>query len=634
MAVAAPIRSQSGSAAPHFESMPTFVTHRLAIALLLALALAPAPDATGRDPASATGGVQRFRLRDIGRTGGRISFDGLTARAVVKFREGTPPDTLDAALLRKTPAGGAARAIAEAAASAAPTFGRSAAELRAEEARLEAASGVDLADLSLYVDVTTASPESAEALARRLESFDDVEFAYVQPAPLPPGAYGTPATRATKLGGPPAGTPDFSGTQFYLDAAPGGFGVDAIRTQPGGRGQGVRILDIQYSWNVNHEDLPFDDERRPFVYERGVDPFPDDHGSHGTACLGMLVGSDNGFGVTGICPDAEIGLINPVDAGSNYKLAAAIDQATQLLARGDIMQIEQQARGINREIAALPPEWEPAVFDAIQRAVAKGIVVIEPAGNGGIKNGKPKGASLDHASLGGAFDRKKRDSGAIIVGGGVPLDASHAPTSNYGSRLDVQGYGLYVTTLGYGDLFGSPDPLRSYTAVFSGTSSATPCVTGVAAIVQGALLAAGLEPFGSQLMRSVLAGTGSPDGSIKSERVGPRPNAVAAAGGVLDPALPLLTDVKFAAKKNRLTVDGVYFNGLNAAEADRAVILVDGTPVPTTSSTGFDGPYGTTTRLTASGPGLTDLLPSGDIVFVTVRNGAGVESPRRVFIRK
>lgn len=186
-------------------------------------------------------------------------------------------------------------------------------------------------------------------------------------------------------------TPDFSGTQFYLASAPGGFGVAGLRDMPGGRGEGVRILDIQYSWNINHEDLPFDDERRPFVYERGVDPFPADQGSHGTACIGMLLGVENGFGITGICPDAEIGLINPVDNNSDYKLAAAIDSATSLLERGDIMHIQQQARGINREIAALPPEWEPAVFDAVQRAVAKGIVVIEPAGNGGAQGKQGEG---------------------------------------------------------------------------------------------------------------------------------------------------------------------------------------------------------------------------------------------------
>ncbi len=611
------------------------MTHRyLPILPLLVLMLSALPGATGGRVSAATPLSGMAPLREIGKTGGRIAFDGLTSRVVVKFREGTSRYLVESVLAKRSSDDESVAAIHAEAVTVAPTFARSADELRSEEARLERSGSVDLADLSLYVDVVTTSSERAERLARRLESFENVEFAYVQSSPLEPGAYATRIPAPAKSSAPPAVTPDFTGTQFYLDTAPGGLGIDPIRNEPGGRGQGVRILDVQYSWNVNHEDLPFDDVRRPVVYERGVDPFPADEGSHGTACLGMLLGVDNGFGVVGICPDAEIGLINPVDNNSDYKLAAAIDKAATYLDRGDIMQIEQQARGINREIAALPPEWEPAVFDAIQRAVAKGIVVVEPAGNGGLKGNKAKGASLDSPELGGAFDRKKRDSGAIIVGGGVPLDASKAPTSNYGSRLDVQGYGLYVTTLGYGDLYGTGDPLRSYTAIFSGTSSATPCVTGAAAVIQGALKAAGLEPFDSRLMRSVLVGTGSPDGSIKTQHIGPRPNVVAAVGGVLDPAIPLLTEIKFSAKKHRLTVDGVYFNGLNSPEADRAVIIINGTPVATTWSTGYEGPYGTTTRLTATGDGLVDLLPSGEIVFVTVRNGPGTESPRRIFIRK
>ncbi len=615
------------------------MAHRTLIIGVLALllsAIAPVPSMRA-GAADVPEPVVLAPLRWIGKTGGKISFDGLTSRVVVKFREGTSRSVVDSAMGKRPAEPHSAAGLVSGAGSIKPTFNRPVDELRAEESRLEQDSEIDLADLSLYLDVETESPADAELLARNLEAFDDVEFAYVQPAPLPPGAYAGALPRdtpAARLAGPPAVTPDFSGTQFYLAGAPGGFGVNALRDVPGGRGAGVRILDIQYSWNINHEDLPFGGERRPFVYERGVDPFPADEGSHGTACIGMLLGVENGFGITGICPDAEIGLINPVDNSSNYKLAAAIDSATSLLERGDIMQIEQQARGINREIAALPPEWEPAVFDAVQRAVAKGIVVIEPAGNGGLKGNKAKGASLDSPELGGAFDRKKRDSGAIIVGGAVPLDASKAPTSNYGSRLDVQGYGLYVTTLGYSDLYGAGDPLRSYTAIFSGTSSATPCVTGVAAIVQGTLKAAGLEPFDSRLMRSVLVGTGSPDGSIKTQRVGPRPNASSASAGVLDPAVPLLTEIKFAAKKDRLTVDGVYFNGLNFAEVDRAVIIIDGTAVATTWSAGYEGPYGTTTRLTATGPELKNLLPSGELVFVTVRNGSGIESPRRIFIRK
>lgn len=57
--------------------------------------------------------------------------------------------------------------------------------------------------------------------------------------------------------------------------------------------------------------------------------------------------------------------------------------------------------------------------------------------------------------------------------------------------MDVQGWGREVTTTGYGDLYKGD--LASYTRVFSGTSSATPCVAGCAAALQGWVKAGALS---------------------------------------------------------------------------------------------------------------------------------------------
>jgi hypothetical protein len=600
----------------------------LAVPPLFGAAAAPRPSvaAAALGPAS-----RRAPLAVLRKTGGRISADGLTSTVVVKFREGVDARLAGGKLAAE---GRAAEAIAEGAlpGGVRPTFDRPTEALRAEEARLEAESGVDLADLSLFFDVRAASPEAAERLARELETYDEIECAYVRPAPLPPEP--APAS-PRRVAAPP--TPDFTGTQFYLQAAPGGFGILPSRGLPGGRGEGVRVVDIEYSWNLDHEDMPFDDVRRPFLSERGVDPVPEDHGNHGTAALGMLVAADNGFGVTGICPDVEVGVINPVEASGTYRLANAIDHAADVLSaggrRGDVIQIEQQARGISKEIAALPAEWDPAVFRAIQRAVALGVVVVEPAGNGGInKKGKGRGVSLDRSELGGVFDRNNQDSGAIVVGGAEPVSATATSTSNYGSRVDVQGYGLYVTTLGYGDLSGDGDPRTAYTAVFAGTSSATPCVTGVAIIVQAGLRARGLKELDSFLMRAVLAGTGSPDGSIRTRRLGPRPNAFGALNGVDDPAVPLITSLTYAKKRDELTVDGVYFHSDVEAGSAPSVVYVNGVAAETHYLAGFPGPYGTTTRLVAVGVGA--MLPSGEISYIEVGDATGPLSPRRIYVRK
>jgi hypothetical protein len=612
--------------------------HAFALALSFALLCAAAGRGAAAYDARATGevAVALAPLRVVGKTGGRLSEIGSLARVVVKFRDDAVHPALAEAALASAKPGSLVAAVAEAAlpGGVESTFDRSAEELRAEEARLERATGVDLADLSRYYDVETASPEAALALARRLETFDEVEFAYVQPEMLPA------SLGDASLGGPagePRGattTPDLTPFQFYLDRAPGGIGVAPLRDKPGGRGEGVKIVDVQYSWNLDHEDLPFHDGRTPIVAVSGFDPTNDRN--HGTAVLGMLVGAENDYGITGICPAAEIGVMNPQPDANTLRLARTIDDAATLLSRdgerGNLLQLELQARGVNAEIALLPPEWDPVVFDAIQRAVARGVVVVEPAGNGGLKGGRPAGISLDRSELGGAFNRKKRDSGAIVVGGGFPIDASRTLSSNYGSRVDVQGYGAFVTTLGYGDLYTGGSPLRAYTGGFSGTSSAVPCVTGAAVLVQSSLKAAGLAPLTSPLLRALIAGSGSPDGSLPGEPIGPRPNAAVAAAAATDPSTPFITSIKYKQKKDRLVIEGLYFPGADAPPDRRARVYIGDVAVDAEVPAGYEWTDGSTTRLQVTGVG--GLLPRKTILYVSVGAGDEVRSPQRIFIRR
>jgi subtilisin family serine protease len=87
------------------------------------------------------------------------------------------------------------------------------------------------------------------------------------------------------------------------------------------------------------------------------------------------------------------------------------------------------------------------------------------------------------------FDRAS--TGAIMVGAGGPprdgfKDRERLDFSNYGGRVDVQGWGRKVATLDYGDLQACDgDGERHYTGEFSGTSSASPIVAGAAVILQG-----------------------------------------------------------------------------------------------------------------------------------------------------
>jgi serine protease len=140
--------------------------------------------------------------------------------------------------------------------------------------------------------------------------------------------------------------------------------------------------------------------------------------------------------------------------------------------------------------------------------------VVEAAGNGGV--------DLDDPAYHGLFERAVRDSGAILVGASTATSRAPMCWTNYGSRVDVHGWGEKVVTLGYGDLFAASDN-RDYTATFSGTSSAAPMVAGAVASLQGASLAAGKGPVGPRVMRELLRSTGTPQAD-SAKHIGSLPN--------------------------------------------------------------------------------------------------------------
>lgn len=98
---------------------------------------------------------------------------------------------------------------------------------------------------------------------------------------------------------PPTPTQDLTGSQGYLEAASAG-GVDAkfLWASPGGDGAGVRWIDIEGGWTLNHEDLP-----NPPLISGFNEPTLQ---THGTNVLGVIAGVENGIGVTGIAHGATL----------------------------------------------------------------------------------------------------------------------------------------------------------------------------------------------------------------------------------------------------------------------------------------------------------------------------------------
>jgi len=401
-----------------------------------------------------------------------------------------------------------------------PSFDQDEALQDALRDELSPLASEELADLNLYAQLvdTANNPRRAEQLVDRLNALEVVEIAYIQPLAEPAAADIAPSTGSMES------------RQRYLESAASN-GVDArYGWSVGATGANVRVIDVENSAIPGHEDQP------SFFYQNGVMIDSMEHRNHGSATVGVIAAPRNGYGVTGIAHGARVGLGSTSFCGifSCWQDSPrALRTAADHLGSGDILTIElhrpgpdswQQCESNCKQFEFIAVEYWQADYDAIRYAVSKGIVVVEAAGNGSM--------NLDSSLYKWLFDRSVRDSGAILVGAGGSWNRAPHSWTNYGSRLDVQGWGDSVVTLGYGDLWtGGGDNRQRYTATFGGTSSGTAMVSGVAAAVQSYAKSRGLGVRSSRQMRALLRATGRAQAS-SLRQIGPLPNIRAALSGL------------------------------------------------------------------------------------------------------
>jgi serine protease len=394
------------------------------------------------------------------------------------------------------------------------------ATLEARKASGEELSGQQLADLNLYFEVPLLPGTTAERVAdlvAALNALEGVEVAYAEPPPEPAMVnFGMDEALRSLLAAAdiPPTTPLYEANQGYLNAAPGGIDAKYAWTVAGGKGLNVKVVDIEGGWRTTHEDMP------ALFTQIGTQYNDVGWRNHGTAVLGEIVGVANAYGVTGIANQARAG----VSSIGSQSTASAISSAANAAGLGGIILIELHAKGPSDGTACtcntsqcdyIAMEYWQANYDAIATATANGVVVVEAAGNGS--------ANLDSAAYGSAFNRSVRDSGAIIVGASTATTRAPMCWTNFGSRVDVHGWGEKVYSMGYGTLFGSSyGEDQYYTATFSGTSSASPIITGAAASAQGVALANGRR-LTSRQMRNVLSSNGTPQAS-DPRKIGPLPD--------------------------------------------------------------------------------------------------------------
>ncbi len=375
-------------------------------------------------------------------------------------------------------------------------FSRSEESLEASRKSGEALSNRQLADLNLYYILELGESVDAVGLIGKLNKLPEVETVYPEPIPVPVSSPLNPDT------------PDYQSGQTYLEEAPGGIDAYYAWSIPGSKGSGITVCDIEGNWVFSHEDLTKAHDNIHVAGDLILDPL---WYNHGTAVLGEIAADSNGMGMTGIVYEVDL---KTVSIGS-LNTSDAIDTAAASIQPGDVMLIELQESGPN-DGNYVPVEYYQASFDAISTASANGRIVVEAAGNGH--------QDLDDSFwYGQLFDPNFRHSGAIMVGAGSP--DTHTPLSftNYGQRLDLQGWGTAIYTLGYGDLYDGGDTAHWYTADFGGTSGASPIVLGSVTALRGAYEFA----YGTVLTRDeivdILQENGTPQ-DYPQKHIGPLPD--------------------------------------------------------------------------------------------------------------
>ena len=270
----------------------------------------------------------------------------------------------------------------------------------------------------------------------------------------------------------------------------------------------------------------------------------DAHGTHVSGTIGGVGG--NGVGVAGVNWRVTIistKFLGP-NGGSTADAVAALDYITDL----------KQRHGLN--IIATNNSWggggySQALHDAILRAAKAGILFMAAAGNNGTSNDSSPHYPSNYSTLTGTSTEPAAGYEAVTSVASITSTGTRSSFSNYGRTsvdLGAPGSGVWSTT-----------PSNTYSS-YSGTSMATPHVTGAAALYESVYPGATAQQVRAAILQSA---TATPTSSMTGiTTTGGRLNIGAWFSGGPPPAAP--------AAPTGLTASAVSSSQINLAWSDNA----------------------------------------------------------------
>ncbi|MEM2926587.1 MAG: S8 family serine peptidase [Candidatus Bathyarchaeia archaeon] len=181
------------------------------------------------------------------------------------------------------------------------------------------------------------------------------------------------------------------------------------------------------------------------------DKDPSDDNGHGTHVAGTIAALDNDFGVVGVAPGSLIYAVKMLDSSGSGTIAWAVQAIEWSVNNG--MQVLSMSWGASTDYQALR--------DACKAAYDKGLLLVAAAGNSGNSQG-----TGDNVAYPAKYD-------SVIAVAATDQNNNRASWSSTGPAVELAapGVNIYSTYKNNGY------------ATLSGTSMATPHVSGTAALV-------------------------------------------------------------------------------------------------------------------------------------------------------